>query len=30
MRVNGCLARTGYAEAFDLDQEQKKVILSEV
>ena len=30
MRVNGCLARTGYAEAFDVDQEQKKVILSEL
>ncbi len=30
MRVNGCLARTEYAEAFNLDQEQKKVILSEL
>lgn len=26
MKCNGCLARTEYAEAFDIDEEQKKII----
>ena len=29
MRCNGCLARTMYAEAFDLDEEAKKLIKKE-
>lgn len=29
MRVNGCLARTEYAEAFDMDEEQKRIVISE-
>lgn len=28
MRCNGCLARTEYAEAFNMDEEQKKVIFT--
>lgn len=30
MRVNGCLARKEYAQAFDLDAEQKKIVISEL
>lgn len=30
MRCNGCLARKEYAEAFNMDEEQKKVIISEL
>lgn len=30
MRVNGCLARKQYAQAFDIDAEQKKLVISEL
>lgn len=30
MRCNGCLARKEYAEAFNIDKEQKKVIISDL
>lgn len=30
MRVNGCLARKEYAQAFDIDADQKKMVISEL